>query len=173
MPYLPIDPSDLGRTYEAIIRVNSQSGKAGIALLKSDYGLDLPRMLQVEFSGLVQQMTDATGQEASAEALWRLFEATYLDPAAPVRLVDHRMSPGAGVRRLEAVVRIGGDERTIEGAGNGPIDAFIDALRREAGIEVELADYREHALGAGSRRAKAAAYAQVRAGDGGPCSASA
>jgi 2-isopropylmalate synthase len=166
VPYLPVDPRDLGRTYEAIIRVNSQSGKAGVAyVLKTDYGLDLPRMLQVEFSGLVQQMTDATGQEASAEALWRLFEATYLDPAAPVRLVDHRMSPGAGVRRLEAVVRIGGDERTIEGAGNGPIDAFIDALRREAGIEVELADYREHALGAGAA-AKAAAYAQVRAGDG-------
>ena len=168
VPYLPVDPQDLGRSYEAIIRINSQSGKGGIAyLLKTDHGLDLPRLLQVEFSGIVQAMTDRTGKEASAAEIWRLFNATYLDPRASVVLVDYEMLPDAkSGRRLEAVIRRNGAEQRISGAGNGPIDAFIDALRRDCGIDLALVDYREHAITAGSS-AKAAAYAQIRAPGGG------
>ncbi len=167
VPYLPIDPADLGRSYEAIIRINSQSGKGGVAyLLKTDHGLDLPRLLQVEFSGIVQEMTDRTGKEATAAEIWRLFNATYLDPAAPVALVDYALLPAASGRRLEATIRRDGVERRISGHGNGPIDAFIDALRRDCAIDLALVDYREHAVSAGSS-ATAAAYAQIRDGNGG------
>jgi 2-isopropylmalate synthase len=167
VPYLPIDPRDLGRSYEAIIRINSQSGKGGVAyLLKADYGIDLPRLLQVEFSGIVQEMTDRTGKEATGAEIWRLFEKTYLDPEAPVVLVDYEMLPDAQRgRHLRATIRHNGVEQCIEGRGNGPIDAFIDALRRGAGIALEFLDYREHAVTAGSS-ARAAAYVQVRAPGG-------
>jgi 2-isopropylmalate synthase len=168
VPYLPIDPQDLGRSYEAIIRINSQSGKGGVAyLLKADHGLDLPRLMQVEFSGIVQEMTDRTGKEATSAGIWELFGATYLDPKASVSLVDYQMLPDAraGRRRLQATIRRNGVERRIEGAGNGPIDAFIDALRRHCGIDLALVDYREHAITAGSS-AQAAAYAQIRANGG-------
>ncbi len=168
VPYLPIDPRDLGRSYEAIIRINSQSGKGGIAyLLKTDYGLDLPRLLQVEFSGIVQEMTDRTGKEATAPEIWRLFEATYLAADSGIALIDYEMLPDArSGRHLRAAIRRHGAERRIEGRGNGPIDAFIDALRRECGMALEFLDYREHAVTAGSA-AKAAAYVQVRAPGGG------
>ena len=168
VPYLPVDPQDLGRSYEAIIRINSQSGKGGVAyVLKADYGLDLPRLLQVEFSGIVQAMTDRTGKEASTKDIWQLFEATYLDPAAAVSLVDYQLLPDSkpGRRRLQATIRQKGVEKTIEGVGNGPIDAFIDALRRGVGLDLEFLDYREHAVASGSS-AKAAAYAQIRANGG-------
>jgi 2-isopropylmalate synthase len=167
VPYLPIDPRDLGRGYEAIIRINSQSGKGGVAyLLKTDYGLDLPRLLQVEFSGIVQETTDRTGKEATAAEIWRLFEKTYLDPEAPIVLIDYEMLPDAQRgRHLRATIRRNGVEQRIEGRGNGPIDAFIDALHRGAGIALEFLDYREHAVTAGSS-AKAAAYVQVRAPGG-------
>ena len=166
VPYLPIDPADLGRSYEAIIRINSQSGKGGVAyLLKADHGLDLPRLLQVEFSAIVQETTDRTGKEATASEIWRLFAATYLDPAAPIVLVDYALLPEAGGRRLDATIRRDGVERRISGHGNGPIDAFIDALRRDCGIDLALVDYREHAVAAGSA-ATAAAYAQIRSNGG-------
>jgi 2-isopropylmalate synthase len=166
VPYLPIDPQDLGRTYEAIIRINSQSGKGGIAyLLKTDYGLDLPRLLQVEFSGVVQEMTDRTGKEATAADIWSLFQATYLE--TPITLVDYEIMPDAkSGRHLVATIRRRGVEERIEGRGNGPIDAFIDALRRHVGLALEFLDYREHAVTAGSA-AQAAAYVQLRAPDGG------
>jgi 2-isopropylmalate synthase len=167
VPYLPVDPADLGRSYEAIIRINSQSGKGGVAyLLKTDHGLDLPRLLQVEFSAIVQEMTDRTGKEATAADIWRLFTATYLDPEAPVALVDYALLPAASGRRLEATIRRDGVESRIAGHGNGPIDAFIDALRRGCDIDLALVDYREHAVSAGSS-ATAAAYAQIRAPGGG------
>jgi 2-isopropylmalate synthase len=167
VPYLPIDPADLGRSYEAIIRINSQSGKGGVAyLLKADHGLDLPRLLQVEFSAVVQEMTDRTGKEATAAEIWRLFTATYLDPDAAIALVDYALLPAASGRRLEATIRRDGVEQRIAGHGNGPIDAFIDALRRDCGVDLALVDYREHAVSAGSS-ATAAAYAQIRAADGG------
>ena len=167
VPYLPIDPQDLGRSYEAIIRINSQSGKGGIAyLLKTDHGLDLPRLLQVEFSAIVQEITDRTGKEAGAADIWRLFGKTYLDPAAPIALIDYQMLPDARAgRHLRAKIRRGGKEQMIEGRGNGPIDAFIDALRVQCGIDLAVTDYREHAVTAGSS-SQAAAYVQIRANGG-------
>ena len=170
MPYLPIDPKDLGRSYEAIIRVNSQSGKGGVAyVLEADHGLDLPRGLQVEFSRVVQEVADRTGKELTSADIWSLFQATYLGGAA-IELVDYSIFPEPRApeqRRIAATVVIDGAERRIEGVGNGPIDAFVDALRAECGIELSVADYREHALGAGAD-AQATAYVQVRdAGEAG------
>ncbi len=169
VPYLPIDPKDLGRTYEAVIRVNSQSGKGGVAyLLKTDQGLELPRPLQIEFSRIVQEITDRTGKEATGATIWSLFQDTYLSPEAPVVLVDYQILPSAQPgerRRLEAVIRRNGREERITGAGNGPIDAFVDALRRHCDIDLTVADYHEHAVTAGSE-ATAAAYVQIKRPDG-------
>ncbi len=165
VPYLPIDPKDLGRTYEAVIRVNSQSGKGGVAyLLKTDHGLDLPRGLQVEFSKVVQDWTDRTGKEASSADIWSMFQATYL---AEDRLgfVEYRTVPRADGRVMTATIRDKGAERVVEGVGSGPIDAFVDALRRAGIAALEVLDYREHALGAGAN-AQAAAYVEARTADG-------
>ncbi|MGC2522711.1 MAG: alpha-isopropylmalate synthase regulatory domain-containing protein, partial [Stellaceae bacterium] len=170
VPYLPIDPKDLGRTYEAVIRVNSQSGKGGVAyVLKADHGLDLPRGLQVEFSKRVQEVADRTGKELTSADIWSLFEATYLGPDG-IALADYGILPEPGApnrRRIVATVEIGGAERRIEGVGNGPIDAFVDALQRECGIELTVGDYREHALGAGAD-AQATAYVEIRGGSEAP-----
>jgi 2-isopropylmalate synthase len=165
VPYLPIDPKDLGRSYEAVIRVNSQSGKGGVAyLLKTDHGLDLPRGLQVEFSKHVQAWTDRTGKEASSADIWTMFQETYLADDR-LALVDYVTVPKGGVRALTATVRENGADRIVEGRGSGPVDAFVDALR-EAGIAaLEVQDYREHALGAGAS-ARAAAYVEAKLADG-------
>ena len=166
VPYLPIDPKDLGRSYEAVIRVNSQSGKGGVAyLLKEDHGLDLPRGLQIEFSKLVQEVTDRTGKELTSADIWSLFQDAYLGEGGIV-LADYNLFPEPGApnqRRIAATVTVDGVERRIEGVGNGPIAAFVDALRRECGIELTVADYREHAIGAGAD-AQATAYVQIRDG---------
>jgi 2-isopropylmalate synthase len=164
VPYLPIDPADLGRSYEAVIRVNSQSGKGGVAyLLQADHGLDLPRGLQVEFSQAVQRITDTTGKEISSDGIWTAFRDEYLEPGA-IQFVDHKTWPGAGGERdIEAHLRIDGDMRVVRGHGNGPIDAFVDALRRECGVAVEIRDFREHAITRGAD-AKAAAYVEARIG---------
>jgi 2-isopropylmalate synthase len=170
VPYLPIDPHDVGRTYEAIIRVNSQSGKGGVAyILKNDYHLELPRRLQIEFMKVIQGITDATGKEITPEDIWRAFEVTYLAPKAALELVetdtsDHAGS-GADRTRLQAVIRTGGTLRTIVGSGNGPIAALTNALDRECGIALHVVDYVEHAVGAGSD-ATAVAYVEA-AGDKG------
>jgi len=165
VPYLPIDPKDLGRTYEAVIRVNSQSGKGGVAyVLKADHGLDLPRGLQIEFSKVVQEVADRTGKEITSETIWSLFQDTYLKGG--IRLVDYSLlpEPRAHERRIAAMVVIDGRERQIEGVGNGPIAAFVDALRQECGIALTVLDYNENAVTAGAD-AQAAAYVKVR-GDG-------
>ena len=165
VPYLPIDPKDLGRTYEAVIRVNSQSGKGGVAyVMKADYGLDLPRGLQIEFSKVVQEVADRTGKELSSADIWSLFRDTYL--RGGMRLVDYTVlpEPRAGERRIAATVALDGTERRIEGVGNGPIAAFVDALRRECGIELTVLDYHEDAVSAGAD-AQAAAYVQIRGND--------
>ena len=165
VPYLPIDPEDLGRTYEAVIRVNSQSGKGGVAyVMKADYGLDLPRGLQIEFSKVVQEVADHTGKELSSADIWSLFRDTYL--RSGMRLVDYTVlpEPRAGERRIAATVALDGTERRIEGVGNGPIAAFVDALRRECGIELTVLDYHEDAVSAGAD-AQAAAYVQIRGND--------
>jgi 2-isopropylmalate synthase len=165
VPYLPIDPKDLGRSYEAVIRVNSQSGKGGIAyLLKEDHGLDLPRPLQIEFSRVVQEVTDRTGKELTSADIWALFQDTYLGRnGGGVALVDYHMlpEPRPGERRLSATVAIDGVQRKIEGVGNGPIAAFVDALQRDCGVALTFLDYSEHAVGGGAD-AQAAAYVKVR-----------
>ena len=173
VPYLPIDPHDVGRTYEAIIRVNSQSGKGGVAyILKNDYHLDLPRRLQIEFMRVIQEITDVTGKEITPPEIWNAFEATYLSSVVSFELIqhdtsDHAVKGGAERTRLQAVVRMHGDDRTISGRGNGPIAAFTDALARECGIEVQVVDYIEHAVGAGAD-ATAVAYVEARGHGVGP-----
>jgi 2-isopropylmalate synthase len=165
VPYLPIDPKDLGRTYEAVIRVNSQSGKGGIAyLLKADHGLELPRALQVEFSRIVQDWTDRTGKEASSSDIWAMFCQTYLGEGE-IDLVEYRTFPDAHGRTINATIMDRGDERSIEGHGSGPLDAFVDALRRAGMADIALLAYHEHALGAGSD-AQAAAYVEAGLPDG-------
>jgi 2-isopropylmalate synthase len=165
VPYLPIDPHDVGRTYEAIIRVNSQSGKGGVAyILKNDYHLDLPRRLQIEFMRVIQGITDATGKEITPEEIWLAFEATYLAPMPALELIETDTSDHAGTgadrTRLQAVIRTGGAQRTVVGSGNGPIAALTDALARECGIRLQVVDYVEHAIGAGSD-ATAVAYVEA------------
>jgi 2-isopropylmalate synthase len=164
VPYLPVDPKDLGRSYEAVIRVNSQSGKGGVAyVLKADYGLDLPRGLQIDFSRRVQEVTDRTGKEMTSADIWSLFGETYLRKDG-IHLVEYSLYPEPRAperRRIAATVRIDGRERRIEGVGNGPIAAFVDALQRECDVELTVVDYREHAIGAGAD-AQATAYIEIR-----------
>ena len=167
VPYLPIDPTDLGRNYEAVIRVNSQSGKGGIAyLLEKDHGLQLPRRLQVDFSRRIQAIADASGKELSSDAIWQTFKTAYLQVANPYCFVEHRSIPDAhGSRKLSATIREHEQERLISGKGNGPIDAFTDALNRHCGLDVRVVDYHEHAIGAGAN-ATAVSYVEIRM-DGG------
>jgi 2-isopropylmalate synthase len=165
VPYLPIDPKDLGRTYEAVIRVNSQSGKGGVAyVMKADYGLDLPRGLQIEFSKRVQEVADRTGKELSSADIWSLFEETYLRRDGVV-LNDYSLlpKPRVGERRIAATITVDGVKRRIEGVGNGPIAAFVDALRHDCDVALNVLDYHEDAVSAGAD-ALAAAYVQIRDG---------
>ena len=164
VPYLPIDPADVGRSYEAVIRVNSQSGKGGVAyLLERDYGFALPRALQVEFSAIVQRMTEETGGELAPGEIFAAFQRDYLHEAADA-IVEHRLTARAsGDCGIEATVAMGGARRRIVGHGNGPIDAFTHALRAATGADVRVVDYSEHALGAGAD-ATAVAYVEVAVG---------
>ncbi len=167
VPYLPMDPADVGRAYEEVIRINSQSGKGGIAyVLEQDHGLRLPRRLQVEFRQVVQRISDETGEEVSSKAVWNAFAREYLDRNDPFELVHYREHGGHDVDdRLVAVIRQDGAERSIEGHGNGPIAAFVDALRTHCGVSVRISDYREHAVGGGAD-ATAFAYVEVITEDG-------
>ncbi|MBX3642912.1 MAG: 2-isopropylmalate synthase [Rubrivivax sp.] len=162
MPYLPIDPKDLGRSYEAVIRVNSQSGKGGISyLLETEHGIDLPRRLQIEFSQVVQAVMDVQGREMSAADLWQVFEREYrLDG----KLLDnYHLDEGDGRVRLSAQLRVDGETVALRGQGNGPVDAFAAALRAAFGGELQVLDYHEHAIGTGAH-ARAAAYIEMRVG---------
>ena len=163
VPYLPIDPRDVGRTYEAVIRVNSQSGKGGVAyIMKADHHLDLPRRLQIEFSRVVQARTDAEGGEVTPAQMWEAFAAEYLSAGA-VTLQAHRTASAVDAKdAVTAEVSVDGRARQIEGVGNGPISAFCDALG-SLGIDVRVLDYTEHALSAGSD-AQAAAYVECEVG---------
>jgi 2-isopropylmalate synthase len=169
VPYLPIDPNDVGRTYEAVIRINSQSGKGGIAyVVEKDYGLNLPRRLQIEFSQVVQAIADDTGKELAPAAIWTAFQREYLGAGEPYSFVEHRDGPAgraADSHRLTATIRYHGRERIIAGAGNGPIDAFVDAMRRHCGVDIKLVDYHEHAIGAGAN-ATAVSYVEIRTNSG-------
>ncbi|HEY5479625.1 MAG TPA: 2-isopropylmalate synthase [Gaiellaceae bacterium] len=162
VPYLPIDPKDVGRSYEAIIRVNSQSGKGGVAyVLKTEHHLELPRRLQIEFSKAIQKIADSEGGEVTPEEIWRAFEGEYLKPVRPLELISLRHLEGEpGHDRIEAVLRVDGVERTVAGAGHGPVDALVAALGEELGIGVRILDYAEHAMRSGAD-ATAAAYIEA------------
>jgi len=163
VPYLPIDPVDVGRTYESVIRVNSQSGKGGVAfLLERDYGIALPRRLQIEFSQAVQKVTDASGTEMTSEEIWALFREEYLQARAPFEYVSHHLSEDPNrpnVQSIQVRLRVSGEERQLEGSGNGPLDAFVHAL----GVAFNIQGYEERAIGQGSD-ARAVAFVEVGGG---------
>ncbi|QXJ25082.1 2-isopropylmalate synthase [Actinomadura graeca] len=160
VPYLPIDPHDVGRTYEAVIRVNSQSGKGGVAyIMKTEHALELPRRLQIEFSRVVQEHTDSEGGEVTAERMWEIFQAEFLNNGPRVGLLAHRATSRVDEKdALSCDIRVDGEIREIEGVGNGPVSAFEDALT-SVGIGVRVLDYAEHAMSAGGD-ARAAAYVE-------------
>ncbi len=159
-PYLPIDPKDVGRTYEAVIRVNSQSGKGGVAyVLKAEHSLDLPRRAQIEFSRVIQTYTDAQGGEVTPEAIWDIFRQEYLDREEPYSLTSFSSTTDQdGGDRQEVQLRVRGEEQTFTGMGNGPVAAFVDGMR-QAGADIRVLDYAEHALSSGGD-AVAAAYVE-------------
>ena len=165
MPYLPIDPKDVGRSYEAVIRVNSQSGKGGIAyLLESEYGLEMPRRLQIEFSQVVQGVMDVEGKELAAADLWAIFQREYgLDstPALAHRVLREEGEGDAATVVLRGDLDWDGEVRAIEGRGNGPVDAFIQALSSATGHDIRVVDYHQHAIGTGAD-ASAVAYMELR-----------
>jgi 2-isopropylmalate synthase len=177
VPYLPIDPADVGRSYQAVVRVTSQSGKGGVAyLLERDHGLQLPRNLQIEFGGKIQKLSEASGGEISSHAVWQHFVSEYLAIQSPIELLPHpgkrdrmklgkdQMEPGKG--GMEFWVRFEGHEKRICGAGNGPIAALVDALKRELGVALQVVDYHEHAVGVGAD-AMAIAYVELDRGKSG------
>ncbi len=167
MPYLPIDPKDLGRSYEAVIRVNSQSGKGGISyLLESEYGLELPRRLQIEFSQVVQAVMDFEGKELTAQAIWQLFDREYgigRIPAPSHHIVDESRGANRSLV-LSAEVQCLGRQVKVKGSGSGPIDAFINGFNAATGRSVRVLDYHEHAVGEGAN-AQAVAYLELRVDD--------
>jgi 2-isopropylmalate synthase len=160
VPYLPIDPKDVGRTYEAVIRVNSQSGKGGVAyVLKSEHQLDLPRRLQIEFSRIIQQHTDTVGGEIEPAKIWEIFKSEYLERETPYELVTFSSQTSADGHDEQTVeLNVRGESRSFEGEGNGPVDAFVHGMR-QAGADIRVLDYAEHALSAGGD-AVAAAYVE-------------
>jgi 2-isopropylmalate synthase len=167
VPYLPIDPAHLGRSYEAVIRVNSQSGKGGVSyIMEQEYHLDLPRPLQVEFTNIIQGITDETSEEITSYEIYRAFESRYFTPTSPLQLISHRYSTDTAASEkteLTATVNYQGSERQITGVGNGPIDAFVSAIRGDLGIDTRLVAYHEHAIEASSD-SSAAAYIQLETG---------
>ncbi|MDX5976555.1 2-isopropylmalate synthase [Vreelandella alkaliphila] len=163
VPYLPIDPLDVGRSYEAVIRVNSQSGKGGISyLLEQEHGIELPRRLSIEFSQVVQEVADRTGREITSQMIYQAFADEYLEQHSPLALISHRLSsePESPKVALEAILESGGERQTVTGEGNGPLAAFVKALVA-SGQEVEIIDYHEHSRGQGAD-AEAIAYVEVR-----------
>lgn len=160
MPYLPIDPADLGRAYDSVIRINSQSGKGGIAyLLETEYGIVMPRRLQVEFSGIVQRHTDTHGGEIDAASIWTLFSGAYLETAAPLAYLEHQLFDADGKQGVRLSVRHQGEIRTLDGVGNGPIDAAVHAIN-QLGIPLHVRSYEERSMGKGED-ARACAFVEV------------
>jgi 2-isopropylmalate synthase len=163
VPYLPIDPKHVGRSYEAVIRVNSQSGKGGVAyVMKAEHGFDLPRRLQIEFSKTIQHITEDTGTEIGPGVMWDAFQHEYLPGEPQVRLISHELhtDSATSTATITAQVVMNGEHRTVRGQGNGPISAFVTGLRQDLGAELEVLDYAEHAMGQGSD-ATAVAYVET------------
>jgi len=169
VPYLPIDPAHVGRNYEAVIRVNSQSGKGGVAyIMEMEHGFMLPRRLQIEFSKTIQHITEDSGTEIAPGAMWDAFESTYLPDDAPLQLRSSELATGTdGDTSMTAHLMADGEPVTVTGSGNGPIAAFVGAIAT-MGIEIDVVDYHEHALGAGAG-ATAVAYVETIDADGTTC----
>ncbi len=172
VPYLPIDPMDVGRSYEAVIRINSQSGKGGVAyVMETDYGFEMPRRLQIEFSGVVQQQADSSGKELSGDDIWAIFDKEYLNqPEGRFKFVDHRSIPdthASEVREVTANITDNGADVVLKGKGSGPIDAFLSAFNAHVLEDMKVVSYHEHAVGVGSG-ADAVAYVEMQRGDDAP-----
>jgi 2-isopropylmalate synthase len=166
VPYLPLDPKHLGRTYEAVIRVNSQSGKGGVAYIMSEeHGFELPRRLQIEFSKTIQAISEDTGTEVKPTEIWEAFQSEYLPVEPRYVLRTHELRTVDDVTTITAHLVVDGDARTVTGTGNGPIDAFVHAIRTELGMSLDVVDYAEHAMGSGSG-ATAVAYVETVDEDG-------
>ena len=170
VPYLPIDPSDVGRSYEAVIRINSQSGKGGVAyLLEKDHGLSMPRRLQIEFSQVIQKIADESGKEISPSDIWDNFQETYLNISGSYEFIEHHINSSSnkdGTQSDEITIGLkhNTDVVSIEGRGNGPIDAMIDAIKKSFDLEIKISDYHQHAISSGSD-AKAVAYSELVLGN--------
>ena len=165
---MPIDPKHVGRSYEAVIRVNSQSGKGGVAyIMKEEHGFDLPRRLQIEFSKTIQQITEGSGTEVSPTIIWDTFSTEYLPTESRVRLHSHELKSdsASGTTSITAQLIVGDEHHTVVGSGNGPIDAFVHAVREGLKTDIDVVDYAEHAMGQGSE-ATAVAYVETTDGNG-------
>ena len=166
VPYLPIDPKDVGRSYEAVIRINSQSGKGGVAyLLEKDHGLSMPRRLQIEFSQVIQKIADESGKEISPSDIWDNFQKTYLDTVGKYEFLEHNINSRAnedGTQADEINLNLQIDEKkiSISGSGNGPLDAMINGINKDLDIDLKISDYHQHAISSGSD-AKAVAYSEL------------
>ena len=161
VPYLPIDPADLGRNYEAVVRINSQSGKGGVAfLLEKDHGVSLPRRLQISLSQKIQKLADESGKEISSPEIWKIFEENYLKPINNFSYVKHSSTTSDDIHSLELTMIINGNKKKIKGSGNGPIDSFISGLSSNLDVSIKVSDYQQSAISSGSD-AKAAAYIEL------------
>jgi len=168
VPYLPIDPKHVGRSYEAVIRVNSQSGKGGVAyIMKAEHGFELPRRLQIEFSKNIQHIAEDSGTEISPTTMWEAFQSEYLPAEPRWRLQSHELTSdsASNTTTITAQLRVGGEHKTVHGKGNGPIDAFVHGLRTDLGIDIDILDYAEHAMGSGAD-AMAVAYVESTTSSG-------
>jgi 2-isopropylmalate synthase len=165
VPYLPIDPADLGRNYEAVVRINSQSGKGGVAfLLEKDHGVSLPRRLQISLSQEIQKIADESGKEITSTEVWNIFESNYLKPINNFLYIKHTSSSKDEIHSLQLTMKMNDKEVRIEGSGNGPIDSFINGISKNMGITLKVADYQQSAISSGSD-AKAAAYIELEKDD--------
>ncbi len=173
VPYLPIDPADLGRSYEAVIRVNSQSGKGGVAyIMDVDYGIELPRRLQIEFSQVIQKITEKTGEEITPASIWRSFNEEYLQIDQPLGFVQHVTEPesvdGHQARHIKADVVWQGKGLQIEGHGSGPIEAYVSAIKNAFDLDFKVVDYHQHAISRGEE-ANSACYVEIQLSDSSTC----
>ena len=170
VPYLPIDPEDVGRNYEAVIRINSQSGKGGVAyIIEKDHGLSLPRRLQIDFSGIIQKIADESGKELEANLIWDTFKTTYLDVQGKYKYLSHEIiskndDKNNQIDEINLTLNINGKTSNLSGKGNGPIDSFINALENSEGINLKVSDYQQNAISSGSD-ASAAAYIELNVKD--------